>query len=251
MPTYLALPLVFAAFTLALYMLYKVRAVHLMLYAMQDRSRHELSALFRQIETLHSLYLDLDLRKSLPPTRGFAGSPDFLRELTHHALSKKPKTIVECSSGVSTLVLARCMQLNGQGMVYSMEHDPEYAQKTRALLQNHGLAGWACVIDAPLGTYRFKGEEWPWYSTQNLPHDLQIDMLVIDGPPMNIRPLSRYPAGPILFPRLAGHGAVFLDDAAREDETEILRFWRAEFPDLRQTDLYCEKGCIALHKTPL
>ena len=73
-------------------------------------------------------------------------------------------------------------------------------------------------------------------------------MLVIDGPPESTGPLARYPAGPALFPRLANEGVVFLDDANRYTETEILRRWKMEFPELSQSAAYCEKGCGILKR---
>lgn len=251
MLAYLTSLLLVAVLAAALYTLHKVRRVHIMLYQMQNRSRQNLDDLFHQIEALHGLYIDLELKKSLPPTRGWAASPDFLQQIAQHALEKKPKTIVECSSGTSTLVLARCMQLNGMGKVYSLEHDHEYAQVTRNHLARHGLTEWATVLDAPLRSHQIKGETWPWYSEELLPVDCKIDMLTIDGPPMDTRPTARYPAGPVLFPRLSVHAAVFLDDSAREDEKKILETWRKEFPALRQTSRICEKGCAVLLNNPL
>ena len=71
-------------------------------------------------------------------------------------------------------------------------------------------------------------------------------MLVIDGPPMPVGPLVRYPAGPILFPKLAPGAAVFLDDAPRDDEKRIIERWMQEFPGLQREDHPCEKGCVSL-----
>lgn len=248
MLAYLTLLFLVAILVATLYALHKVRRVHLMLYELQHRSRHDLDDLFHQLEALQGLYLDLGLSKSLPSTRGWAASPDFLQQIARHALERKPEVVVECSSGTSTVVLARCMQLNGSGKVYSMEHDPEYAQATRNQLARHGLSGWATVLDAPLRSHEIKGEAWPWYTEGVLPADCQIDMLTIDGPPMNTRALARYPAGPILFPRLRAHAAVFLDDSMRPDEKKILETWRDEYPDLRQASMACEKGCTVLLK---
>lgn len=239
-----------AALLLGLYILHKVRCVHLLLHDVQDLSRQQPDRLFRQIEALQGLYVELNLRKSLPDTRGWAASPDFLLELARHALARRPLTVVECSSGTSTLVLARCMQLNGAGKVYSLEHDPVFAAQTRRQLEQHGLEAWAEVLDAPLCTRRLDKESWPWYSTESLPAMPAIDLLVIDGPPQATRALARYPAGPLLFPRLANDGWVFLDDAARDDERAILHRWLREFPQLRQSARYCEKGCAVLHRDP-
>ncbi len=71
-------------------------------------------------------------------------------------------------------------------------------------------------------------------------------MLVIDGQPMPVGRLARNPAGPILFPKLASGAAVFLDDAARDDEKRIIERWQREFPDLERQDHDCEKGCVSL-----
>jgi predicted O-methyltransferase YrrM len=231
---------------LAAFALHKLRRVHLMLYAIRDQGVRESENLYRQLELLDALYRDVGFEKSLPGTRGWAASPDFLMVLVRHALEHKPSTVLECSSGTSTVVLARCMQKNGHGMVYSLEHDPVYAQRTIAQLERHGLSDWARVLVAPIGPVDVNGKSWPWYDLSALPVDLGIDMLAIDGPPASIGPLARYPAGPALFNRLRPNGAIFLDDAARDDEVRIVQQWLEQFPQYEQTDMYCEKGCTRL-----
>ncbi|MYM35014.1 class I SAM-dependent methyltransferase [Duganella sp. FT94W] len=231
---------------LLLYSLHKLRKAHLLLFDMRDQSRQDNVSLFRQLEALQGLYAELDLKTSLPPTRGWAASPDFLLELVRHARAARPQTVVECSSGASTLVLARCMQLNGSGKVLSLEHDPHYAEQTRMQLKHHGLQQWAEVLDAPLLPQQLTGGDWSWYSLGHLPPAQAIDMLVIDGPPQATGALARYPAGPLLFPLLAAQAHIFLDDAARSDELAILQHWRQEFPALQQSDRACEKGCAVL-----
>jgi predicted O-methyltransferase YrrM len=233
---------------LALAALHKLRRMHLLLFALQDQARAEAGALFRQLEALQGLYAELGIGKSLPATRGWAASPDFLLALARHALQERPRTVVECSSGVSTVVLARCMQINGAGMVYSLEHDALYAQATRAELERHGLAGFATVLVAPLRMLDIGAAQWPWYAHEALPASLAIDLLAIDGPPMDSGALARYPAGPALFHRLAPNAAVFLDDAGRAAESAILQRWNNEFPQLSQTLLACEKGCAVLRR---
>ena len=235
----------------SLYALHKLRHVHLLVHDLKDQASGDNMALFRQLEALQGLYVDLGLSKSLPATRGWAASPDFLLELARHALQYKPRCVVECSSGTSTLVLARCMQINGGGKVYSLEHDAVYAHETRTQLARHGLSEFAQVLVAPLRRMQIGGAEWPWYAHDVLPAALDIDMLAIDGPPMATGPLARYPAGPALFPRLARNAAVFLDDAKRADETAILARWRLEFPALSQSMRSCEKGCALLRLNAL
>jgi predicted O-methyltransferase YrrM len=246
MPSFVYFAATLLVFVLSLYILHKVRLVHLLLHDVRDQTSHDSVGLFRQMEALQGLYVELDLKKSLPQTRGWAASPDFLLELVRHARVAQPLSVVECSSGTSTLVLARCMQLNGAGKVVSLEHDAHFAELTRAQLRRHGLEQWAEVLDAPLQPHDLGGQSWPWYDISVLPASLRIDMLVIDGPPQATRSLARYPAGPLLFSRLNPGGQVFLDDAARADEQAILQRWQQEFPALRQSSRSCEKGCTML-----
>ena len=60
--------------------------------------------------------------------------------------------------------------------------------------------------------------------------------------------VARWPAGPLLFPRLAPGAVVLLDDAARPEEQEAVRRWMAEHPGFAHADLWCEKGCVELVK---
>lgn len=244
---YATVSLICLLFLLGLYNLRKVREAHLLLSLVHDQSYRQPATLFRQLEALQGLYVELALRRSLPDTRGWAASPDFLLELVRHARAVTPLTVVECSSGTSTLVLARCMQLNGAGKVYSLEHDLQYAEQTRQQLRLHGLQGWAEVLYAPLLPHELDDEHWPWYGLAEVPAG-DIDMLVIDGPPQGTRPRARYPAGPLLFPRLSDNGAVFLDDADRADEQAILQRWQQDHPELLRSARLCEKGCAVLQR---
>jgi predicted O-methyltransferase YrrM len=202
-----------------------------------------------QIEALLALQSELRLAHALPPTRGWAASPDFLRNLMQHALRNRPAVTVECSSGSSTVVLARCAQLAGQGHVYSLEQDPVFAAKTRELLQDNGLADWATVIDAPLQALQLPGWQGNWYASQHLPEDLAIDLLVIDGPPWFVHEDPRYPALPVLDGRVRKGGVLFLDDAARPEEQRAIKRWLAELPHWKEIQVpRCEKGCVALQK---
>jgi len=207
----------------------------------------QLQTHFHQVEALAGLFLELGFTHSLAPTRGWAASPDFLREIALHALQSRPKMIAECGSGVSTVVLARCLQMNRAGHVYSLEHLAEHAEKTRQELERQGLTDWATVSMAPLRAYEFHGEIYSWYSTEGLP-SVEWDMLVIDGPPIGTSQLARYPAGPLLFGHLNPMAAVFLDDADRQDERTILQRWAGEFHEFIQENRDCEKGCVILWK---
>lgn len=255
--------LLLAIFFLAL-LLHKVIRIHRAAIGIEStliRQKTQLdglSGLKRDIEDVYTqtqAYLDLcrliSPQGALPSLRGWAASPDFLIEVAKHAMQHKPKTILECSSGASTVVLARCCQLNDCGHVYSLEHDPIYAAKTQLLLAEHGLKDWATVTIAPLsGSSEHPGI--PWYDTTTLPVGLKsVEMLVIDGPPGASVKHARYPAFPVLMPFLMDACTVFLDDASRPDEQEIVNQWLSRYQDFQLTQLVAEKGCAKLTRAVL
>lgn len=232
----------------------KIRLIHIQASEIIDHaraSRFEAEHLFSQIQCLGLLEKTLNMHQQLPLMRGWAGSPDFLLHLARHALSQRPEVVVECSSGVSTLVLARSMQMNGRGHVYSLEHEAEFAEKTRAMLMEHGLTEWATVVDAPLVV---GPEGTPWYDDSALPAAIKdIGLVVVDGPPQAVGRMARYPALPRLLHRMAPTFSVFADDAARPDEREMVTRWQREIPGLQVTDLRAEKGLAVLtraHRLP-
>ncbi|MBF0256641.1 MAG: class I SAM-dependent methyltransferase [Gammaproteobacteria bacterium] len=187
----------------------------------------------------------LDLQPPLDYDPIWSAAPDFLGLLVDHCLSHKPRVIVECSSGISTLMLAAACRLNGHGQVFSLENGAEFAQRTRQQLQRQGLSPQAQVLDAPLQPLVLNQTNFVWYDLSALPQ-LPLDMLVIDGPPGLLQPLSRYPALPLLFERLNAGASLFLDDAARADEQEIVRLWLEQFPQLQRKDIPSERGCVRL-----
>lgn len=204
--------------------------------------------LYHQLEALTALNALIHPERPLPPLRAWAGSPDFLLELARRVLLRRPEVVVECSSGASSVVAARCCQLNGVGHVYSLEHEAAFAEATRAQLREQGLESWATIIDAPLQTTDLEGVSYPWYPLDGLP-DRPIEMLVVDGPPAALGPMARYPAGPKLLPRLAPNAIVLVDDADREGEKRMVQLWQTAFPTLRANHVTAEKGLVILEQS--
>lgn len=198
-----------------------------------------------ELEAVLRLGEALGLRQGLPYVRHWSAAPDFLALLVEHLRRERPAVIVECGSGLSTLILARVCALEGRGRVWSLEHEPYCAAQTRAALARYGLTRVARVIDAPLRRYRLAAGEYDWYDLGGLPVQA-IDLLVVDGPPGRLGPLARYPALPLLRGCLAPGCAIFLDDADRPDEQAIVARWCAEYPDLTLDRPATARGCAVL-----
>lgn len=208
---------------------------------------------FRRRAAELQAYLDLGARlglsRGLPYVRHWSAGADFLALLVDFVLAVRPDMIVECGSGLSTLMLARCCALNGRGRVLSLEHAPEYAARSRAELERYGLQGQATVLEAPLRPYTLGGDTHAWYDLADLP-DTAVDLVVVDGPPGRSAPQARYPALPLLYARLGPACTIFLDDAARPDERAILTRWRGEFPEFSVDEVKTERGCAILKRRP-
>ncbi len=197
-------------------------------------------------------YLDLLLRKLdrprgwLPPTRGWAASPDFLLLVADHILAAKPQTVVECGCGTSSVVFARCLQINGTGKLYSIEHDDRFRAKTAGMLQTRDLCAFTQLCHTPLTDLKLLDIDFKWYDLSRFP-DIAIDCLIVDGPPSQLGAFSRYPAGPLLFNRLSPQtGVVFADDLFRDGIRRSFNQWKHEFRQLTASIEDTEKGCGVL-----
>lgn len=202
-----------------------------------------------QAEYLLALYRLLDLKRDLPKMRGWAISPDFGHYLAKTIRDRRPETALEMGSGVSTLIMARCMEQNGKGHVYSIEHDPKFAAQTERMLAEYGLRHRATVCVAELANQDIDARECLWYDRGCIPDLERIDLLVIDGPPGDLDKEIRYPALPAFCHKQPVGGLVLLDDYGREGERRVSRKWLEAFPAYRSLEVETEKGLLVLEKT--
>jgi predicted O-methyltransferase YrrM len=158
------------------------------------------------------------------------GDPEL--EAVLDAVACGARTVVECGSGRSTVLIARALRELGTGKVHSLEHDPAWALRCRAQLAAEGLAGVAQVIEAPLAAHSLAQPGCRWYAPwalRGLP-EAGVDLLLVDGPPAGEPAIarSRYPGLPALADRLTDDAVVMLDDAVRPGERWTLERWTAE-----------------------
>jgi predicted O-methyltransferase YrrM len=161
---------------------------------------------------------------------GWAIDPLLVRQAVEMLTELRPGLVLECGSGSSTVVLARCLRRLGRGRLVSLEHDPEFARRTQAQLHLHGVEDLVTLVTAPLVERRTPdGRTFRWYApTYESALSAPVDLLLVDGPPGSAGPRARYPALPLLAPHLAPTCAVLLDDTDRPDERAIAREWARE-----------------------
>lgn len=164
--------------------------------------------------------------EALPLPGGWAVTGQTLLALVNEVLETGRENVVECGCGTSTVWTALALRHRGSGHVFALEHDPKFAEITRAQLRAQGLEDWATVIDAPLADTTIDGESVAWYdlaALDRLPE--RIDLLFVDGPPGDTGRLARRPAYALLQSRLFDHSVVVLDDTNRPAEQEIAKDW--------------------------
>jgi methyltransferase family protein len=165
----------------------------------------------------------LDRGGYLPWTTGSmrpAGLVAVCNDVVHGARTR----VVECGSGVSTVVLARLLRERGTGGIVALEDDAHWAAVVRDQLRREALEGVARVVNAPL-----QGDP-PWYTPAALAElPAEVDLLVVDGPPARAcdHGTIRAPALGWFAPRLIDGATVVLDDIARPGERDVVAGWEA------------------------
>jgi len=168
----------------------------------------------------------LDLpHDALPYLGSWKADTGLLTLLVDHILEHRPRLVVEFGTGASTLVIARALQRAGGGGLISFDQHADFVDATRQWLADHGLE--ADLRAAPLAP---SPGGWPglWYDHGPLPNG--IELMLIDGPPWTVHPMTRG-AAVSLFDHVAPGGVVMLDDAARPGERFVARRWRRLRPD--------------------
>ena len=231
------------------YLVRSIRALHRKVNRNADRVSKELSAqtgrfktelahVYHQFEAVEQLLPLLKLSAPLPPSRGWAASPDFLLTLAHVTKKVRPRLTVELGSGISTLVLAK----SGAKKIISLDHSVEFGTQTREMLISHGVRGVDIRIHE-LENYRGK---YQWYAKSTLKGLAKIDLLVIDGPPSTTNPDARYPALEHLVPLLSPKATVILDDVYRDEERKLADAIAKALPSHVMTILSHEKGTAVI-----
>jgi hypothetical protein len=167
------------------------------------------------------------------PWSQWALTPEAILDIVTELRRPGRDVVVECGSGLSTLVIAAHLAARGHGHVYAIEHDLEWHALVSTLLKEHGADRVATLVHAPLTPVDISGRRWCWYSLAALTQLEKLDrigLLLVDGPPGSVAPLARYPALPYFWTKLDEQSLVVLDDGDRADERAIVARWSAEYP---------------------
>ncbi|WP_162846164.1 O-methyltransferase [Seongchinamella sediminis] len=199
------------------------------LRALLERVRRDLGDVHGMVRLGH-----YSQRLPMPFGGGWALTGDSAALLAHETILRNPRLIVELGSGVSTLILGQILAKNGEGKLISLDHDVEWAARTQKNIDALGLSHVVEVVHAPLAPMKMEEGTFLWYSTESdLINQLKnIDILLIDGPPRTAnqdRPdqghAARYPAFSFFWEKMSPDAIIFVDDANRRGEREMIKHW--------------------------
>ena len=105
------------------------------------------------------------------------------------------------------------------------------------------------VVHAPLVSHTIGNTEWTWYRLDDVPL-FSLDILIVDGPPYWVHPLSRFPAVPLLEPRLSQRSLIFLHDTGRHAEQRVLDMWLKAHPGWQAQEIETEVGAAVITTDP-
>lgn len=212
--------------------------------------RRERDRVAKRVQDIVNLFAMVPIRSGIPPLGRWTASADLLVEYLDRFLELRPATVVEGGSGVSTLVVALAAREHGiPTRIVALEHQPGWAEHTRRLLEQHGVADLAEVRDAPLVPAGIEGHETPWYDAAAVADLTDIGLVLVDGPPGTTGPGARFPMVPLLLDKLAQRCTILVDDTARESDADVVDRWRPLLPDFEFGTLRLDKGAAVLTRT--
>jgi hypothetical protein len=154
----------------------------------------------------------------------WSAEPELLSASIRHAAQTR-ESILECGSGLSTIILGAVAQQVGT-KVWTLEHMPEWAERVSQQLNHLGIDSVQICV-APLANYG----DYDWYELPPDVRDHRFDFILCDGPPSSTSG-GRYGLVPQLRPYMKKGCVILLDDAERESEQQIALRWAAELPGL-------------------
>lgn len=153
----------------------------------------------------------------------FVATPQYLRAIAE-ACAAARLPILECGSGLTTIVCATMAAKAGGAEMWTLEHHLAWFDRVRAATRTIGSKNLHLQL-APLRTYG----EFDWYDVpiDRMPN--RFGLVICDGPPGTTRG-GRYGLIPVLAGRLAPGTLILVDDAHREAEHAVIERWSHSVP---------------------
>lgn len=148
-----------------------------------------------------------------------AGDTDYLRVTIERAVAAE-KPILECGSGLTTLLLA----IYSNQPVLTLESHEEWHRQVHAELDRLGEHP-VRLVHAPL----VQIDDFHWYDVRGIELPAEFGLVVCDGPPCSQLPGGRVGLLPVIGDRLPAGAVVFVDEHMQQAETAALDRWISDY----------------------
>ncbi len=176
--------------------------------------------------------------------------PRTVEFLAAQITARRPRRILECGPGTSTIAMARAVETLGlDTTIVSLEHDASWGVIMRRRVERCGLAHRVEILVGAM--HRSNGSPFEWYGRAAEARARgPYDFVVIDGPPSRDGMARRSPALPMMWDVIADGAMIVLDDGRRAGERECARRWQEQFGERLSGALSpIEKGLWVFEKS--
>ncbi len=169
------------------------------------------------------------------PFTGSSLRPFCLAHMINDIVINKRQNIIEFGSGISTVMIGRLIKKNNlNSTLLSIEHDAGWVDALKGILKNEQIDDVVTVLHAPLKPCKSALDSNEWYDLKILKDytkGKKFDMVIIDGPPAweANKGTARYPAVDFISSKLSKNFSIYLDDAIRKGEQEIIKKWEVDY----------------------
>jgi hypothetical protein len=202
----------------------------------QTYREHRLKALYQQLVAVPSSnFPDEGLLRRLKwwwANPGYSANLDYLTSVWR-ATAKVGGPILECGSGLTTLVAGAITAKTGAPLVVLEHHLPSYQRMVRVIdrLKLTHVQLHYCPLTA------FDG--FDWYDTHKHTLPEKVTLVICDGPTGSTRG-GRYGLVPIMKHTFDGTCRILMDDTHRRKERETIRRWYKE-PSLEIVEIFRQR----------
>ena len=153
--------------------------------------------------------------------RAYIVEVEYLRE-TIDRVRAATGSILECGSGLSTLVAGALLQ-GSKTTLYSLEHDEKWYARICAMVEKFELRNVRPLL-CPLKDFG----EFSWYDVREDRLPQNISLVLCDGPPGTTKG-GRYGLLPVVRAHLPPAALILMDDYKRAEERAVVARWISEF----------------------
>lgn len=119
-----------------------------------------------EADTASLLKLQVLLTQYLPWSTS-AMKPSAIVKLINEVVINERKSVIEFGSGVSTVYIAAILKQKKEGVLYSVEHDKNWIEVVRKIIDSEGLSEFVEFVYAPLQRSKYSINELNWYAGKN------------------------------------------------------------------------------------